>query len=99
MIRIFALLALLVLALPASAMAEDMFKREHDIIRNSGASGDTDYGCSRFSDCGREKSRDTRENAVGETYELGNRFDNEGRGSRRSLSDNVLDQLSPASGR
>ena len=97
MIRIFFPLALLLVALPASAMAEDMFQRERDIIGDTPAIGET-QDCSRFSDCGREKARD-RENAIGETQELGNRFDNEGRGSRRSLSDNVLDQLSPASGR
>lgn len=98
MIRIIASLALLVLALPASAMAEDMFKRERDIIYNSGAYGETDYGCAGFSDCDGQK-RESRENSIGETYEIENRFDNHGRGSHRPLSDNVLDQLSPASGR
>ena len=90
MIRIFALLALLVVTLPASAGAEDMFERERDIISSTPTIGET-QDCSRFSDCGKD--------AIGDTQELGNRFDNQGRGSTRSLSDNVLDQLQPASGR
>lgn len=97
MIRMFALLALLVLTLPAPAMAEDMFERERAAI-NSTPTMDNTEPCTRFSDCGMQKNR-IRENSIGETQELGNGFDNDGRGSRRSLSDNVLDQLQPASGR
>ena len=93
MIRIFVLTALCALTLPVYAMADD-YERERDIIRSTPMeNGD----CDHFNDC--NKDNRARRDTLGKTEELNNGFDKDGRGSRRTLSDNVLDQLSPASGR
>lgn len=90
MIRTFILLAFLSLALPASAMAD-----ERDLIRTPVLGQKQD--CSLLNECAKDDR--VRQDVIGKTQELDNGFDKDGRGQRRTVSDNVLDQLSPASGR
>lgn len=90
MIRTLALLALLVFPSIAPAHAE-----ERDALYNVLTEEKRD--CAYFSECASDDR--VRQEIIGDTPDLGNAFDNDGHGSRRALSDSVLDQLSPASGR
>ena len=89
MLQILFLLLLTAPLLPFAAHAEDnsaasLFGNEHE--------------CERFDTCGQQDDK-IREENIGDTQELGNSFDNDGSGNRRSIGDIMNDQLSPASGR